>query len=417
MHQLGSEVLVAGLFAFAVVSGLIALPFAIVLTLASIRRFRSQGGRSMRATGGAVVPTKIHQPLPNGPQGTLEIEPIAASPERAATARPVPLLTEARRQARRLGALYALAAAVSPLLLTAAVIVTMGFSSSRDVTLKVALLYSLYVLVLGTPVALAPTMVLKRQPLFLLLGVVALIVVIWACGRSIGTDLVGLWLMVAGVPTGAVLLLNTRHLRAVGPIVFAATLLLLYGVGAGVAYATFYALDAIGPVWFVQEGFAQLPLFDASQKYFAWLRTLPRDQLWDEISTLISTPLSVVHVAKPDGLTAMIWLHSFGIWLAATAVGVAAAWALVRWLARRYQARRASDQMLTLDVLMLIFTLWMFLVFSTIFNWLIAAGALAGFIGYKLLARWGLRHQLGTALLVPARTLLLLRVFGFEGRT
>jgi hypothetical protein len=36
---------------------------------------------------------------------------------------------------------------------------------------------------------------------------------------------------------------------------------------------------------------------------------------------------------------------------------VAAAWAFVRRLARRYQARRASDQMLTIDVLMLIFTL------------------------------------------------------------
>lgn len=192
MHQLGSEPLVQGLFAFALTSGLIALPVAIVITLALIRWFRSRVGRSMRATGGAVVPPEIHQPLPNGPQGTLELEPTAASRERAAAARAVPLLAEARRLARRLAALYAVAAAISPLLLTAGVIVAIGFSPSRDVILKFALLYSLFALVHGTPVALAPTLVLKRQPRFLLLGVVILIVAIWICERSIGIDLVGL---------------------------------------------------------------------------------------------------------------------------------------------------------------------------------------------------------------------------------
>jgi hypothetical protein len=57
-----------------------------------------------------------------------------------------------------------------------------------------------------------------------------------------------------------------------------------------------------------------------------------------------------------------------------------------------------------------------FLVFSAIFNWLIAAGALTGFIAYKLLARWDLRHRWEATRLDPACTLLL-RVFGFERRT
>src|SRR5512144_240526 len=44
-----------------------------------------------------------------------------------------------------------------------------------------------------------------------------------ASGRSTAshTHIVGLWALVAGVTTAAVLLLNTRRLRAVGPIVFA----------------------------------------------------------------------------------------------------------------------------------------------------------------------------------------------------
>jgi hypothetical protein len=89
------------------------------------------------------------------------------------------------------------------------------------------------------------------------------------------------------------------------------------------------------------------------------------------------------------GLTATIQLHFYGIWLAASAVGAAVAWAFVRWLARRYHARRASDQMLTLDILMLIFTVPVFLVYSATPDWIKAASGLAGFLGYKLVARWG----------------------------
>jgi hypothetical protein len=158
------------------------------------------------------------------------------------------------------------------------------------------------------------------------------------------------------------------------------------------------------------------PLVVAVNTYFAWLLNLPLVQMRDELSPLISNPLSVLHVANPDGLTAAIWLHCFGIWLAATATGLAAAWGFVRWLARSYQARHASDQMLTLDVLMLILTVPVFLVFSASDTWIKAASALAGFMAYKLFAQWGLRHRRGSAPLVTARTLLL-RVFGFERRT
>src|SRR5262249_43430742 len=144
---------------------------------------------------------------------------------------------------------------------------------------------------------------------------------------------------------------------------------------------------------------------------------LPPDQRWEALSTWIANPLSVLHFGNPEGLTTTVWLHAFGIGLMATAAGGVAAWTLGRWLARRYGERRASDQMLTLDTLMLSFSLWVALVFATVFEWLIVASAVAGFIGYKLLAQWGLRYRRRGDQRVPARTLLLLRVFGFERRT
>jgi hypothetical protein len=140
MHQFDSEFLLGLLFAVAVAIALIALPCAIVITLALNRMFRSWVGRSMRATGGAAVHPELHQPLPHGPQGTLEIEPTAAPPERAKAARAAPLLAEARRQARRLAALYATGASAYPLFLAAAFIVAIDFSSKRNVILVFALL-------------------------------------------------------------------------------------------------------------------------------------------------------------------------------------------------------------------------------------------------------------------------------------
>jgi hypothetical protein len=121
----------------------------------------------------------------------------------------------------------------------------------------------------------------------------------------------------------------------------------------------------------------------------------------------------------PERFTTGPRLTFFAIWLVTTAAGVAAAWAFVRWLAGRYRIRRASDQMLTIDVLVLIFAAPMFLLYFSLdwSDWPIAVCALAGFAGYKLVTGWGLRHRRRTAPPPAPRTLLLLRVFGFDRRT
>jgi hypothetical protein len=70
-------------------------------------------------------------------------------------------------------------------------------------------------------------------------------------------------------------------------------------------------------------------------------------------------------------------MRCLGIWLAATAVGMASALVFIRWLAQAYRSQRASDQMLATDVLVLTFTAWEFLALVGI-SWLAASGTLIG---------------------------------------
>lgn len=70
--------------------------------------------------------------------------------------------------------------------------------------------------------ALAATMVLKKQVRFLILGVLGLIIVLWALGTMTGKNAVGMWLILPSIPTGMIVLLNLRRLRSVGPVAYSA---------------------------------------------------------------------------------------------------------------------------------------------------------------------------------------------------
>ena len=84
-----------------------------------------------------------------------------------------------------------------------------------------------------------------------------------------------------------------------------------------------------------------------------------------------------------DALTTELLVYHFAIVLVVMVVGCAAAWALVRWIAWSYRSQRASDQMLAVDVLMVIFT-WAGFVALSPYGWN-AAWVLAGFAGYKVI--------------------------------
>src|SRR5262245_7019105 len=399
------------------VIALIAVPLAILITLVLIRRFRRRVAQSMRATAGTPAESEIRQPPAARPPGELTLERIDATGMRTETAYAMPLLGKMRRRARELAAIYAGAAFVYPLVLAVVIIRETGSAPKQHVILWFALFFGLSFTVNATPVVLAPTMVLKKQVRFLVLAVLALIIVLMAWDAMLRTH--GLWilswLMIASVPTAMILLLNLRRLRAVGPVVSAATLLVLFGSIGGPVFGAFYALGPAGRIRFVEPDLANRDLLDATGKWLGEISRLPSDQRGNRIHDLINSPFSVLRPEHPERLPTQARLYFFGIWLAATVVGVAAAWAFVRWLARSYQARRASDQMLTLDVMMVIFTLWTFFIFA--FGWIGVAAVPFCFAGYMVFSRWRLRHRERLAHLGTPRSLLLLRVFGFDRRT
>ena len=394
---------------------LLALPLAILVTLGLIRWYRARVARSMRATAGVAPPVRLPQRAT--PPGRLTIERVVASGALAGQTRRAPLVSRARRSALRLATTYGAAAALFSLLMAAAFVISLNVEPQGRLLLTYTLLLGFFGLVFGTPAALVPVVMLTRQPRFLLLAVVALLALLQAADRSFGLDMTGLWLLVAAVPTAAVLLLNTRRTRAIGSVVFAALLLLLYGILAGMAYGAIYAIDVIGPVRFVRADLADLPFLEAEERYLSELLSLPAETIVDELSSLVAEPLSVLHAENPERLTTGVLLGVGAIGLGLGALGVAAAWAFVRWLAERYRLRRASDQMLTVDVLMLIFGVPLLLMNLLPFDGIKATGVLAGLLGYLLGARWGLRRQRQKAAPSAPCTLLLLRVFAADRRT
>jgi hypothetical protein len=281
---------------------------------------------------------------------------------------------------------------------------------------KTALLFTLFTLSFSTPVVLAATVVMTRRPLAISLAVVLLVIAIWTVDQLIGTDGVGTWTLIAGVPTAAVLLLNTQRLRIVGPILYAAYFIALFGAIAGLFYGTFLMWDAIGPVRFVREDLAKLPLLEAFERYYTWLLDQPVDQFWSNLSLFLSDPTSVLEPANPDGLSAEARLQFFGILIASAITGTMMAWLFMRWLGRSYRRRHASDQMLTIDVLMVIFTPLVLLPHMDS-PYILASSALGILACYRALARWGYRWRQRTAVTLAPKTLLLLRVFGFDRRT
>ena len=371
-----------------------------------------------KASGTAGTPELQEPHFASGPVfGEPEIKHIDATRERARAARAAPLIAEARRRQWRLAAIYTAGACAQPLLLGATMAITQYVPGQHPVRVF-ALLYGFFFLQNGTPVALAAAMILMKRLRFLILAVLAFIAALLLAAKSISgaLDPIGLWAMIAGFPTGAVLLLNARRVRAVGPIVFAATLFLFNGIAAGQAYGALYMLDVIGPVHFVREDLARLPLVTAGGRYFSEILNLPAPERAEQLRALTSHPSSIIRPDHPERLTTGYEILFYGVSLLTIVLGAAAGWAFIRWLAYRYRAGRASDQMLNIDVLMVIFTLSIFLIFLSSFGLTIAMGALAGFAGYKLFTHWQLQRRRGFKVPTAARTLLLLRVFRSDGQ-
>ena len=407
--QLGIPVVLGELpFALLAAVALAAFPLALLTALFVIWLFRRAVARSMAATGGAGKTVEPAAITTADGQGELEIERVDVRSARpAAGARPA--LAYLRRERRRAVWRYVAATGSWSLVLALLLTVTSSFSPADAGMLKTAILVLSFTLSLATPVVLAATMVISRRVSAMSLAVLLLLLAICAVDRLIGTDGLGLWALMAGVPTAAILLLSTRRLRSIGPIVYAAWMMFLFCAMIGPICATLYLLDLIGPVSFVREDLAQLPFPEALDRFLAELFAQPASQLQASISGFASDPLSVIHVANLDRLppAAPIWLIAIGI--GSALVGAMAAWQFMRWYGLSYRSRRASDQMLTTDVIIVLFTAPLVLAFIGMGAPVLALFAVGGFICYRILAHRGIRWWRGAAAQVESSALLLLR--------
>jgi hypothetical protein len=177
--------------------------------------------------------------------------------------------------------------------------------------------------------------------------------------------LLRLWLVVNAVPTVLMWLCFNRRVRAVGPLVLA------------------LVTTAISGTWI-----AILAMFSGRGA---------------DATVALSTSLRL-HVN---------WLIVIVMLVAFTAFA-AAGWALARWIARAYRARRVSDQSLQLDALWLLFASWyaMWLGLGGI-AWTITAPV--AFAAYTL-ALWVAR-RIGNRSSHSNRSLTFLRVFSLGTRT
>lgn len=459
----------------------IGLPLAILIALALIRLFRRRVGRAMRSAAAGAVDTATGQaarPSPSTlPREELEIEWMRTDGKIARTGSTSDVLADARRQANRLAAIYAGAACLFPFVL-AGVMITYGHFAKNEFFVY-ATVYGAFVLMHASPAVLAPTMIMKKQPRYLLLAVLMLVVlygtfdvsvqqgahwvasmlafipmamllipivlwyspnvlpiaafafvsVLWLtiAGGQIHYDFSGLmklWLFWVPVPLAIVLLLNIRRLRAVGPIMYAVIAIFLLAHVFSTWVVTEIEIASGEPHLFMRQDLNQLsPMGALSRLFDERVFSLPEEEqshatmllLQDLTNDFVNKTAIIFH---PDATLRNNMPSFVLVLLGKTICGFVLAWLFIRWLAKSYVKRRASDQMLSIDVVMVIFVLLNFLLVAFLYDSYIAGVCvLASFPAYKLCSRWGLAWLRRSVPDASPRTLLLLRVFGFDSRT
>lgn len=393
---------------------LAAVPLAILLTWALMWFLRTRIDKANKATAGAgdfaeePAASNIESPV------NLEVKLTQASSETAKQARMKALILSGRRSARQLARITASATASYVLML--ALFMTAEYASPGYKLWQFALLAGVFFLANSTPVALSWTMMLRRQPRFLTLAALLVVFSLWVIQVNSPFDTLDLWLFFGALPSVIFILLNSRRLRSSGPIVFSATAIAVFGFIAGYAASANHYLEAVGPITFAREDLAGLPLQESAGVWFSELLKLPLPELQVAIANFIQDPLATFNVANLEAGTSALEFQSRLIHGSSIILGIFISWMFVRWFARNYRDRRASERMLGTDVLMFIFAFPLLLVMAmSSFLWVY--GILVGLLVYKLIFRWRLKNRNRSVLPADSHTLLMLRVFGYERRT
>ena len=362
MGQTGPGVLLAGHTALALV---VAAALAVPLCLLLLWRYRcavlAAMRRSARHHAGGTPPHDTESPAPpQAPLRQIEITVRDSTQPSACAGAAAQILRGVFVGPRRLTFIYTIAALGQAVVIAVAWRLTSATPVFHAVTLVNTWIYFwpgllIVGIVLSASVRAWAALVVVYLAAFLLL-------VEWAfADGEMALLMLGAWGQIALPPTLVLLPFLHRRLRAVGPLVLAALLLAIAGALAILKLVVDAAVGAGSP-------------------------TAPEASYWIEVPALAAG------------------FVLFG----------AAGWQAVRWLGRRYRAKRFGDQSLVLDLIALIFSLYQAALLSGTL-WALAAPVSFGV--FKLLSVAGFavaRRRDGDRSNVK---LLLLRVFGNPRRS
>ena len=332
---------------------LVSLPIAMGVSLLLLWRYRRAVLRSMQAAGGeGTAPPEGDDPLPQaaGLQ-PLTFQVLNEDVDLATTSGALGRLAFARRAAWRAASVYALAGAIHAAVATALMFV---FDDIEFLPIRTLFVWFVF----AWPIVPTVLFVAVGDRRLRIAGILGYFIVAAMVSPLPLDEALVLWGIVMGFPTLLILAVSNRWLRAVGPLVLAATFIAVAGANTGFSLAAnlFIAGGGTQPGW---------------------------------------------------------WFVAMGA--AVVAVFAALAWMILRAAAGRYRRKKTSDLGLMLDAWWLLVTLWICLDFST------SAGPLAvlgfgAFAAYKGVIWIGFR-VIGPQANEQAVTLLLLRVFGFRKRS
>jgi hypothetical protein len=400
-----------------------------------LMRFRARVARSMRETARKESArltvresTEISAlTLPAQAQFKGELVVDLVRPEEVLAGVPAASAASAKQQAWRVALVYAVAVSVLVLIMANTSHFVSPFNPSERVLLNNVLYVAAISLVFATPAVLATTFVIRKQVRYLVLALLGLLAATWLWDLFMFEGaLFYLWLLVGAAPTTVALLLATRRLRGVGPAVIVGTAVwtaisLVFIVG-GLLYVT----DLLG-FRLVRPDLREFSPLAATAKY---LFQGPPAEMSDRVESLRSGEGRIFAIEHPEreNLAEMLMYATFAI---AFVAGAVAAWAAVSWLASRHRRRRASDQMLNIDVMVLVFALYMIIFISLSLALeraedssrsdsnpaVIFFLSIIAFVAYKLVTAAGFGFLKKARPPEPPSTLLLLRVFGFARRS
>jgi hypothetical protein len=324
-------------------------------------------GMDASAGGQVVQPARVLQPT--GPAAALSIRELSEAASEGGAVSGGAILRRAANGPWRTGAVYAIAGTAY-----AAVMTTGWLIATKDSALvwtKIALLFWTYFwpAVITVLLVAAYDRIRRMQLLAGYFGVLAVLIAV-ALTRNPQMRAVELplyWLLTNGAETVLLMTFLLRPIRAVGPLVLVFLLVVALGSQTllSIAAADQGLLRAIA-----QVGFA-------------------------------------------------LGLSGIGLFVALILLGIivfaALGWPLLRWIGRRYERKKLSDQSITIDSIWLLFGIVQSI--GLAFEgaaWMLTG--LVAFAAYKLIAALGFR-ALRRARTPQPRTLLLLRVFRLGKRS